>query len=44
MQEYHKIETLYQRDMEGSKKLIEGAFRDDAVSYLSLLQWEWTEK
>lgn len=44
MQEYHKIETLYQRDMEGSKKLIEGVFRDDAVSYLSLLQWEWTEK
>lgn len=44
MQEYHKIETLYARDMEGSKKLIEGVFRDEAVSFLADCVWEWTEK
>ena len=27
MKEYHKIETLFERDMNGSKKLIEGKFR-----------------
>lgn len=44
MQEYHKIETLFQRDMEGTKKLIEGVFRDKAVSFLADCVWEWTEK
>ena len=44
MQEYHKIETLFARDMEGSKKLIEGVFRDETVSFLADCVWEWTEK
>lgn len=44
MQEYHKIETLFQRDMEGTKKLIEGVFRDEAVSFLADCNWLWTEK
>lgn len=44
MREYHKIETVFQRDMEGTKKLIEGVFRDETVSFLADAVWEWTEK
>src|SRR3990167_7914906 len=42
--EYHKIETLFERDMEGSKKLIEGSFRNECVEYLKDNQWVFTEK
>jgi hypothetical protein len=34
MKEYHKIETLFERDMEGTKKLIKGKFRNECVEYL----------
>lgn len=44
MREYHKIETIYERDTTGSKKLIEGQFRNPAVAYLKDTFWEWTEK
>lgn len=44
MKEYHKIETLFIRDMEGSKKLIEGQFRDPLVEYLKDNTWIFTEK
>lgn len=44
MEEYNKIETLYERDTEGSKKLIEGKFRNETVAYLADIGWEWTEK
>lgn len=44
MKEYHKIETLFVRDMEGSKKLIEGQYRDEVVEYLKDLPWVFTEK
>lgn len=44
MKEYHKIETLYKRDMDGTKKLIDGVFRSDAVEYLKDLRWNFTEK
>lgn len=44
MIEYHKIETLFERDMEGSKKLIEGKFRNECVEYLKDNQWIFTEK
>lgn len=44
MQEYHKIETLFERDINGTKKLIEGAFRNDAVKYLANNDWYFTEK
>lgn len=44
MTEYHKIETLFERDTNGSKKLIEGAFRNDAVKYLANNDWYFTEK
>lgn len=44
MIEYHKIEGLYARDMEGSKKLIEGKFRNPAVEFLKDNTWVFTEK
>lgn len=44
MIEYHKIEGLYARDMEGSKKLIEGQFRNATVEFLKDNTWVFTEK
>lgn len=44
MIEYHKIEGLYARDMEGSKKLIEGKFRNPAIEYLKDNIFQFTEK
>ena len=44
MKEYTKIETVYNRDVNGSKKLIEGNFRNDAVKYLANNLWICTEK
>jgi hypothetical protein len=44
MKEYHKIETVFQRDIEGTKKLIEGLYRNETVRYLKDNCWEWTEK
>ena len=44
MQEYNKIETIYERDIEGTKKLIEGRFRNGTVEYLANNEWEFTEK
>jgi ATP-dependent RNA circularization protein (DNA/RNA ligase family) len=44
MKEYLKIETIYKRDMEGSKKLLDGIFRNPAVDFLKDNQWIWTEK
>lgn len=42
--EYHKIETLFKRDMEGDKTLIEGEFRNELVEYLKDNEWIFTEK
>ena len=44
MKEYIKIETLYNRDTNGTKKLIEGDFRNETVEYLKDNQWVFTEK
>lgn len=41
---YHKIETIYNRAMDGTKKLIEGDWRNPTVQYLKNNYWEWTEK
>lgn len=43
MQEYHKIETLFERD-EQTKKLIEGKFRNSTVEFLKDNKWQFTEK
>ena len=44
MIEYHKISTVYERATDGSKKLIDGLYRDATTEYLSRLEWIWTEK
>ena len=35
---YHKIDNVFERDVEGSKKLIEGKFRNKAVEFLKDIQ------
>lgn len=44
MREYHKIETVFERDTNGSKKLIDGLFRNETVGFLANNMWEFTEK
>ena len=44
MKEYNKIETVYERDMNGTKKLIEGKFRNETVEFLANNKWAFTEK
>lgn len=44
MKEYHKIEAVYERDVNGTKKLIEGKYRNEAVEFLANNKWEFTEK
>ena len=44
MIEYNKIETLWKRDMEGTKKLLEGEFRNPTVEFLKDNVWQFTEK
>lgn len=43
MREYHKIETIFERD-EKTKKLIEGKYRNATVEYLRNCDWLFTEK
>ena len=44
MNEYTKINTIFKRDMEGSKKLIEGKFCSEIVEFLKDNKWICTEK
>lgn len=44
MKEYHKIESVFVRNTDGSKKLIEGCFNNPAVEYLKNNIWQFTEK
>ena len=44
MKEYIKIETVFARDVDGTKKLIEGQYRDETVQFARNLPWMWTEK
>lgn len=41
---YPKIETLYERDNDGTHRLIEGKFRNSAMEYLKDNYWIGTEK
>lgn len=44
MEEYHKIQTIFKRDMENNPKLvIEGDWTLPEFEYLANNQWEWTE-
>lgn len=44
MKTYEKIETIYARDIDGTKKLIPGKFRNETVEFLKDNKWIWTEK
>ena len=44
LKEYHKIETLFKRSMEGNRELVEGKYRNPAVEFLANNAWKWTEK
>ena len=44
MKEYNKIETIFNRDLEGTKKLILGSYRNKTVEFLKDCQWQFTEK
>lgn len=44
MKEYTKIETIFGRDMDGTKKLMEGKFCNETIEYLKDNQWVCTEK
>ena len=44
MIEYIKIETPYIRAEDGSKKLIEGQFRNETVEFLKDTEWIFSEK
>lgn len=44
MKEYIKIETIFKRDINGTKKLIPWAYRNSTMAYLSYNDWIWTEK
>ena len=45
MKEYHKIDSLFKRDMESPKKpLLVGHYTREEFSYLALNCWEFTEK
>lgn len=41
---YPKIETVFKRDMEGTKLLIPGSFRNPTVEFLKDNKWVFTEK
>lgn len=43
MREYHKIETVFERDSK-TKKLINGKFRNETVEFLKDNIWQFTEK
>lgn len=44
MREYPKIETIFSRDTEGTKKLIFGSYQNETVKYLRFNDWQFTEK
>lgn len=44
MIEYPKIETVFNRDVNGTKKLIDGDYRNETVKFLAGNTWEFTEK
>lgn len=44
MTTYNKIKTIYNRDIEGSKELILGDFRNETVEFCKDLTWQFTEK
>lgn len=44
MKKYTKIDTIFERDLNGTKKLMEGKFRDKTVEFLKDNEWICTKK
>ncbi|HAU84924.1 MAG TPA: hypothetical protein DCW90_05310 [Lachnospiraceae bacterium] len=44
MHKYPKIENVFKRDNDGTKKLIEGLYANETVEYLKDNEWYFTEK
>lgn len=44
MREYHKIDTIFKRDPQNLKRIVEGDFSQDAFAYLVGNEWIFTEK
>lgn len=44
MEHYPKIETIFQRDMAGTKRLMPGVYCNETVEFLKDNQWVFTEK
>lgn len=42
--EYHKINTMLKRNLEGNKKVVIGAWVDPVIEYLKDNDWTFTEK
>lgn len=42
MRTYEKIETVFNRDTVGTKKLILGNFRNETVEFLKDVEWMFT--
>jgi hypothetical protein len=41
---YHKIQTIYKRELNGSKRIIERDFSTPEFEYLKNNTWDWREK
>ena len=44
MKEYHKIQTVFKRDMTNKGRIIEGCYSLPEFDYLKDNEWVWTEK
>lgn len=44
MVEYNKIDTVFNRDIYGTKRLIIDSWRNEAIEYLKDSKWQFTEK
>lgn len=44
MRKYHKIQTIFKRDIENKGKIIEGEFSLPEIEYLKDAKWVFTEK
>ena len=44
MNEYHKIQTIFKRDMANRGKIMEGTFSEPEFEYLKNNEWVFTEK
>lgn len=44
MRTYEKNETIFKRDIEGTKRLIPNEYKNETVEYLKDAMWYFTEK